>query len=66
MCLNCGCMMNDDDMGNPDNITTTMIAKAAIASNMNGKDTIENMKAALETLTPEELDKKKAEIKSKI
>lgn len=56
-------MMNDDDMGNPDNLTTSMIAKAAIASNMNGKDTIENIKAGLETLTPEELDKKISEQK---
>lgn len=32
MCWNCGCMMPDSDMGNPDNITTAKIAKAAKAS----------------------------------
>ncbi len=58
-------MMNDDTMGDEDNITTSKIAKAAIASNMNGKETIENMKAALETLTSEELDKKIEQLKSK-
>lgn len=65
MCLNCGCMMNDDDMGNADNITTHTLAKAAIASNMNGKDTIENTKEALNSLTSAELDKVIAEIKAK-
>ena len=31
MCWNCGCMMSDDDHGNPDNITTESLRKAARA-----------------------------------
>lgn len=31
MCWNCGCMMPDDDHGNPDNITTETLRKAAKA-----------------------------------
>lgn len=32
MCLNCGCMQPDDDMGNPGNITTETLRKAARAA----------------------------------
>jgi hypothetical protein len=31
MCWNCGCMMPDNSMGSPDNITTEKIKKAAKA-----------------------------------
>ena len=31
MCWTCGCMMPEDSMGNPDNITTATIMKAAKA-----------------------------------
>ena len=34
MCWNCGCMMPDDDHGNPDNITTETLRKAAKAGGM--------------------------------
>ncbi len=34
MCLNCGCMIPNDDHGNPDNITVdNQVKKAADASN---------------------------------
>ncbi len=33
MCYNCGCGNPNDDMGNPDNITTTTFQKAASAEN---------------------------------
>lgn len=59
--------MSDDDMGNPDNITTKDLAKAAIASGISGQGTIREMKKALETLNPEKLEeeiKKKREQKT--
>ncbi|MBI2906068.1 MAG: hypothetical protein HYX92_00285 [Chloroflexi bacterium] len=31
MCLNCGCALPDDNMGNPDNITIDTLVKAAKA-----------------------------------
>ena len=44
MCWNCGCMMPDNDMGNPDNITTGKIIKAAKAGgNKNVKQVMETM-----------------------
>lgn len=55
MCLNCGCGMPDDDMGNPDNITTETLRKAAKASNMTLKDTVENIKASLTQLDNKQL-----------
>jgi hypothetical protein len=64
MCTNCGCQMWDDDMGHPDNDTLTRWAKAAIASDQDGKTTLEHQKEAAEKITPEELDKKIAELKA--
>ena len=29
MCWNCGCMMPDNEMGSPDNLTTEKLVKAA-------------------------------------
>ncbi len=44
MCWNCGCMMPDDDMGNPDNITTEKLRTAARAGgNKNIHQLMENM-----------------------
>ncbi len=44
MCFNCGCMKPDYDMGNPDNITTATLIKAAKAGgNRDLKDVMENM-----------------------
>lgn len=63
MCLNCGCKMMDDSMGNDNNLTLTDLAKAAIASSMDGKETLENMKESLEIINSEDLDKKIAELK---
>ncbi len=43
MCWNCGCMMPDDEMGSPDNITTAKLRKAAKAGgNKNLKDLVAN------------------------
>ena len=64
MCLNCGCKIVDDDMGNADNITLTTLAKAAIASNMDGKSTLQETKEALDMITPEQLDKKIEDVKA--
>lgn len=65
MCLNCGCGMMDNDMGDKDNVTIEDVAKAAIASNMNGQETITNMKQSLEQIKAEDLDKKIEEVKQK-
>ena len=65
MCLNCGCDIPDDTMGNDDNITVTTLAKAAIASDMNGQGTLAFLKRDMELVTPEMLDKKIAELKKK-
>ncbi len=44
MCWNCGCMIPDDDMGNPDNITTeTIRAAAKAAGNQSVRAVMENM-----------------------
>lgn len=44
MCWNCGCMMPDDPMGSPDNITTEKLRKAAkAAGNKNIKELVENI-----------------------
>ncbi len=58
MCLNCGCGELDKDMGNPDNLTLTDLAKAAKASEMNGIDTIANIRKALVNLDAKQLDTK--------
>lgn len=65
MCLNCGCQLADDDMGNKDNITLTTVAKASIASNMTGQDTLKQLKASLDNLPATEVDKKIAGLKVK-
>ena len=59
MCLNCGCNMPDDDMGNPDNLTMENLQKAAKASNMSLKDTVNNTKAALSMLDVNKLEEAK-------
>lgn len=64
MCMNCGCKLYKDDMGNSKNLTLKDFAEAAIASNMSAEDTLANIKEALEEITPEmlqeEIDKLKA------
>jgi len=40
MCWNCGCMQPDEDHGNPDNITTETLRKAARAG---GPDTLHKL-----------------------
>ncbi len=43
MCWNCGCMMPDDPMGSPDNLTTEKLRKAVKAGgNKNLKELVEN------------------------
>lgn len=51
VCWNCGCMMPDYDMGNPDNITTETLRKAArAAGNKNIHELMENMEKAYQAL----------------
>lgn len=58
MCLNCGCGMADDDMGNEDNLTLKTLAKAAVAGNDgNASQALEETKKALERVSPEDLQK---------
>ncbi len=64
MCLNCNCRIWNDTMGDERNITLHDLAKAAVASDMNGKDTLESMKDAVESITPEELDKEIEKVKA--
>lgn len=56
MCLNCGCQIVGDDMGDPKNLTLRTLALAALAGN-NGdaEDTLQKVKESLETITPEDL-----------
>lgn len=56
MCLNCGCGMPDDDMGNPDNITAETVKKAAKASGMSVRDTVGNLKVSLTQLDVDKLE----------
>ncbi len=44
MCMTCGCMMPENDMGNPDNITLGTLRKAAKAGGaQNVHDVMETM-----------------------
>lgn len=56
--------MWEDTMGDKRNITLNTLAKAAVASDMDGKETLENMKDAIESIKPEELDKEIEKVKS--
>ncbi len=47
MCYNCGCGMLDNDMGNPDNITTGDFKKAADAASQSEKEAKEQTYEAL-------------------
>lgn len=64
MCYNCGCKRKNDEMGHDDNITLKTLAKAAIAMDMNGTDTLQNIKELLNETTAEELDAKIEEVKN--
>ncbi len=49
MCWNCGCMMPDNDMGNPDSITTEKLRKGARAGGNNKlHQSMENMEKRYE------------------
>lgn len=65
MCLNCGCGMPDDTMGDERNVTLTDLAEGAIASNQDGKTTLENMKSAIKQLSAEDIDQKIEEVKKR-
>jgi len=58
MCLNCGCGQLDNDVGDPNNLTLSDLAKAAKASEMNGPDTIANIRKSLDQLDAKQLDNK--------
>lgn len=51
MCWNCGCMMPDNDMGDPDNVTTETLRKIAKAGgNKNIKSVMETMNQTYQAL----------------
>lgn len=56
MCLNCGCKRYDDHMGDERNLTTKELAKAAIANEMRAGKTMDNIKDALDHITPDQLE----------
>lgn len=56
MCLNCGCGIYDDDMGNKDNLVIEDLVKAAQASSMNGQDTLKEIQKSLENIKVEDLE----------
>ena len=57
MCMNCGCEMPDDDMGNPKNITNKTIDELSEIYGMTRKKTLEEIKKAVE----KELEKEEEE-----
>lgn len=65
MCLNCGCKKYDDHMADERNITTEELAKSAIANGMHAGQTIDNIKDALNHITPDMLQDKIEEIEAK-
>jgi hypothetical protein len=65
MCLNCGCKAYDDHMADERNITLEELAKAAIANEMLAGKTIDNMKDALQHITPDMLQEKIQTLKEK-
>ncbi len=60
MCWNCGCMIPDSDMGDPDNITTAKLRDAAKAgANKNIHELMQNVQKTYKSLienTPEDRD----------
>ncbi len=48
MCMNCGCAMPDDDMGNEKNITNKTIDELAEINGMGRKQTLEEIKKSIE------------------
>jgi len=48
MCMNCGCGMPDDDMGDPKNITNQTIDEVSKINGMSRKKTLVEMKKAIE------------------
>lgn len=58
MCLNCGCQMWDDDMGNPNNLTLSDLAKAAKASDQDAETTLKHLKEAMEKISKDDLQPK--------
>lgn len=50
MCWNCGCKAYDDDMGHPENITTSKVKSAADAEGQSMEDAMRNMGEAIAEL----------------
>ncbi len=63
MCLNCGCKSYDDHMADDRNLTLKELAKAAIANDMPAGETMNNIKDALEHITPDMLQGKIEKVK---
>lgn len=66
MCLNCGCKMPTDKMGDDRNITVEDLAKAQMANEgLTGEQTIQNMKESLEMIKGADIDEEVEKIKSR-
>jgi len=65
MCLNCGCKKYDDHMADDRNLTTKELAEAAIANEMRAGQTMDNIKDALNHITPDMLEDVIEEVKTK-
>jgi hypothetical protein len=48
MCYNCGCVMPNNDMGNPNNITNKTFEEAAKAMNQSPADAKKNARELLD------------------
>jgi hypothetical protein len=57
MCLNCGCGRPDDEMGNPDNLTLTDLAKAAKATGQSAADTLAHIHQSMAKIDAAQLQK---------
>lgn len=64
MCLNCGCKKYDDHMADQRNITLEELANAAIANDMHAGQTMQNIKDALENITPDMLEEEIEKVKA--
>lgn len=66
MCLNCGCGMPNDKMGDERNLTLEDLAEAQMANEgMTGEQTLEEMKKSLDKLKGEDIDKEVENLKAK-
>ena len=58
MCLNCGCESPDAEMGNPNNLTLTDLAKAAKATGQSAADTLAHVRQSLVKIDASQLQQR--------